>query len=170
MSARVLVAGIGNVFFGDDAFGVEVARVLKDAELPAETKVMDVGIRGVHLAFELLDPVDMLVLVDCAARGGKPGTVYLIDPEVDAWPCDDSRPDAHVMNPRAVLAAVKDMGGKIPKTRIVGCEPADVSEGMYLSDPVRQAIAPAVEMIHRLIRNEVMHEQAPKARGPAARA
>jgi hydrogenase maturation protease len=151
MTSRVLVAGIGNVFFGDDAFGVEVARKLKDAPLPSGTKVMDVGIRGVHLAFELLEPIDMLVLVDCAARGGTPGTLYLIDPEVDDWPCADGQPDAHVMNPRAVLAAVKEMGGTIPATRIVGCEPADVTEGMYLSEPVRQAIGPAVEMIQRLL-------------------
>lgn len=151
MNARVLVAGIGNVFFGDDAFGVEVARKLRDAKLPADTKVMDVGIRGVHLAFELLEPPELLVLVDCAARGGEPGTLYLIDPDVDEWPGDDSPADAHAMNPRAVFAAVREMGGVVPKARIVGCEPADVTEGMYLTEPVRQAIAPAIDMIQRLI-------------------
>lgn len=149
--SRVLVAGIGNVFFGDDAFGVEVARRLSAATLPEGTKVMDVGIRGVHLAFELLEPPDLLVLVDCAARGGAPGTLYLIDPEIEGWPGGDAPADAHVMNPRAVLTAVKDMGGAIPKARIVGCEPADVTEGMYLTDPVRQAIDPAIDMIQRLI-------------------
>ena len=150
----VLVAGIGNVFFGDDAFGVEVACKLQSTKLPNDIRVMDVGIRGVHLAFELLEPLDLLVLVDCAARGGEPGTLYLIDPEVDDWPGEGAPADAHVMDPRAVLAAVKEMGGTVPLTRIVGCEPADVTEGMFLTEPVRQAIQPAIEMIQRLVSKE----------------
>lgn len=153
MSSRVLVAGIGNVFLGDDGFGVAVAQRLGRESLPEGTKVVDFGIRGVHLAFELLTPLDLLVLVDATSRSGPPGTLYVIDPAEDSSTPTDA-PDGHSMDPRAVLLAVKQMGGTLPRTRIVGCEPADVSEGMSLSDPVQQAIEPAVAMIRRLIESE----------------
>ncbi len=152
---RVLVAGIGNVFFGDDGFGVAVAKRLSEERLPGGARVADFGIRGVHLAFELLDPPDLLILVDATRQGGAPGTLYVIDPGGDGEDRPEGRPDAHGMDPRAVLAAVREMSGATPRTRIVGCEPADVTEGMELSEPVREAIEPAVRIIRRLIENEV---------------
>lgn len=79
MSGRTLVAGIGNVFLGDDGFGVETVRALSGHELPDDVEVVDFGVRGVHLAYQLLDGYDTLVLVDAAARGGAPGTLYLIE-------------------------------------------------------------------------------------------
>lgn len=154
MTSRVLVAGIGNVFLGDDGFGVAVAKRLERELLPEGTRVVDFGIRGVHLAFELLTPPDLLVLVDTTSRHGAPGTLYVVDPADDPTAIDAAHPDAHAMDPRAVFMAVKQMGGTLPRTRIVGCEPADLSEGMCLSDPVQQAIEPAVEMIRRLIESE----------------
>jgi hydrogenase maturation protease len=153
MRSRVLIAGIGNVFLGDDGFGVAVAKRLERELLPEGTRVVDFGIRGVHLAFDLLTPPDLLVLVDATSRRGEPGTLYVVDPEVDN-DAEPTSPDAHSMDPRTVFMAVRQMGGTLPRTRIVGCEPADLSEGMCLSDPVQQAIEPAVEMIRRLIESE----------------
>ena len=110
MSRRVLVAGIGNVFLGDDGFGVAVAARLAREPLPEGTRVTDFGIRGVHLAFELLDPPDLLVLVDAMARGDAPGTLYLVDPEVEDLSGGAPAPDAHAMDPYTVLAAARRMG------------------------------------------------------------
>lgn len=153
---RVLVAGIGNIFLGDDGFGVAVAQRLERAPMPEGTRVVDFGIRGVHLAFELLEPHDLLVLVDATSRDGEPGTLYLIDPASDPARLADANPDSHTMDPCAVLAAVQQMGGTLPKTRIVGCEPAAVDEGIGLSTPVQHAIEPAIAMIRQLIDNEVI--------------
>jgi hydrogenase maturation protease len=148
VSRPILVAGIGNVFFGDDGFGVEVVRQLAEAGLPPGVAVVDFGIRGVHLAFELLDPVDLLVAIDATPRGEAPGSLYVIEPNLDATPPD---PDAHGMQLPAVLAAVRAMGGVPPRVRVVGCEPA-AFEGMGLSAPVRAAVRPAVEIVRRLVR------------------
>lgn len=150
---NVLVAGIGNVFLGDDGFGVAVAQRLAAEPLPEGTRVVDFGIRGVHLAFELLSAPDLLVLVDATTRRGAPGTLYLIDPEEDT-DAHAASPDAHAMDPSAVMRAVAQMGGTLPRVRIVGCEPADLTEGIRLSEPVRQAIEPAIAMIRRLIDSE----------------
>ncbi len=149
---RVLVAGVGNVFFNDDGFGVEVVRRLAHRALPPNTVVADYGIRGVHLAFDLLTTPDLLVLVDTIARGRAPGTLYVVDPDLasDA----PAAPDAHAMDPRAVFAALRELGGTMPRTRIVACEPEDMGEGMTLSDPVRHAIEPAIAMIQQLIARE----------------
>ena len=149
---RVLVAGVGNVFFNDDGFGVEVVRRLAHRDLPSNTVVTDYGIRGVHLAFDLLDTPKLLVLVDTIARGRSPGTLYLVDPDLAS--ASSGAQDAHAMDPRAVFAALREMGGTLPRTRIVACEPADVGEGMMLSDPVRQAIEPAIAMIQQLLARE----------------
>jgi hydrogenase maturation protease len=154
MSSRVLVAGIGNIFLGDDGFGVAVARRLERELFPEGTRVVDFGIRGVHLAFDLLTPPDLLVLVDSTSRSGTPGTLYVVDPDDDPTSLGAAHPDAYAMDPRAVFMAVKQMGGTLPRMRIVGCEPADLSEGRSLSDPVQQAIEPAVAMIRRLIESE----------------
>jgi hydrogenase maturation protease len=157
VSRNVLVACVGNVFWNDDGFGVEVARRLATEPLPEGTRVVDFGIRGVHLAYELLEPPDLLVLVDATSRRGAPGTLYLIDPERDAAAARDDAPppDGHALDLRSVLAHVARLGGALPKTRIVGCEPADVGEGMDLSAPVREAVEPAIAMIRRLIESEV---------------
>lgn len=150
---KVLIAGIGNVFLGDDAFGVEVAHRLRGVELPGETTVKDVGVRGIHLAYELLDPVDLLVLVDLAPRGGEAGTLYVIDPEADEVPLATT--DAHGMSLEAVLATVQTLGGSLPKVRIVGCEPLDVEPRMGLSDPVAGAVEPAVTLVRDLLEQEI---------------
>ena len=154
MKSRVLVAGIGNMFLGDDGFGVAVVKRLEREFLPEGTRVVGFGIHGVQLAFDLLEPPDLLVVVDATSRLGAPGTLYVLDPEEDPTAGGPSEPETHAMDPRAVFMAVRQMGGTLPRTRIVGCEPDDLSAGTCLSDAVQQAIEPAVQMIRRLIASE----------------
>ena len=154
---RVLVAGVGNVFLGDDGFGVEVARRLADETLPGWVRVGDFGIRGVHLAYELLEGYEAAILVDAAPRGEAPGTVYVIEPDLDGEPDPSVQDgsgvlvDAHGMEPDAVFALLKALGGDIPKLLVVGCEPAEVSERMGLSPPVAGAVDQAVAVVRELI-------------------
>jgi hydrogenase maturation protease len=153
---NVLVAGVGNVFRGDDAFGVEVVRRLALTPIPPGVAVIDFGIRSLHLAFELLSPPELLVVVDAMSRGAAPGTIFLVDPEIDPPSEDPPHPDGHDLALPAVFEALAVMGGKLPRTRIVGCEPAVLAERMELSPAVAAAVGPAVEMIRRLIEREEM--------------
>ncbi|MDB4961908.1 MAG: Hydrogenase maturation protease [Myxococcales bacterium] len=151
---RTLVAGIGNIFFGDDGFGVEVARRLAGTALPEGTRVADYGIRGVHLAYDLLETIDCLIVADCVPRGGEPGTLYLIEPDVDdldALGSPRDLDDAHGMQLPAVFASVRTLGGRLPPIRIVGCEPADTSPHIGLSPAIEGALAGALEMIRDVI-------------------
>jgi hydrogenase maturation protease len=151
MSRRVLVAGIGNLFLGDDGFGPEVARRLAGADLPEGVQVADVGIRGVHLAYQLLDGYDLVVLIDASPRGGEPGSVYVIEPTVDAAARQAPMVDAHDMGPGAVLALLEALGGTPGRVLVVGCEPAEVGEGIGLSGPVAAAVDRAVEVVRELV-------------------
>ena len=153
MSPRVLVAGVGNVFLGDDGFGVEVAReLLLNADLPPDVKVADFGIRGVHLAYELCDGYELAILVDAVPRGGEPGTLYVIEPEPADDDGDEVPPlDAHGMDPGAVLSLLGVLGGHVQRLLVVGCEPATADERMGLSPPVAAAVAPAVTLVQDLI-------------------
>jgi hydrogenase maturation protease len=149
---RILVAGIGNIFLGDDAFGVEVAKRLAPVNFPREVVVRDFGIRGVHLAYELLEGAyDSTILIDATARGGAPGTVYLIEPVFDGR----ASADAHTMTPDTVLATLRAIGGDPGHILIVGCEPASVEEGIGLSESVEAAVPEAVKMIRELIDKEI---------------
>jgi hydrogenase maturation protease len=148
---RVLVAGVGNLFFGDDAFGVEVARRLAPAPPPGAT-VTDFGIRAIHLAYELLNPVDLCIVVDCMPRGGTPGTLYVLEPEHDSFA--GAVADAHAMSLPVVFAAVRELGGTMPRTLIVGCEPAEVEPGMGLTPAVERAVPEALALIHELVTKE----------------
>jgi hydrogenase maturation protease len=149
----VLVAGVGNIFLGDDGFGVEVARRLAAADLGPDVKVADFGIRGVHLAYELLDGYDLVILIDAAPRGDPPGTLYVIEPEEPEAPDPDEVPplDAHGMDPGAVLSLLGVLGGHVDRLLVVGCEPAVVDEGMTLSPAVEAAVDPAVSLVQDLI-------------------
>ena len=144
---RVLVAGIGNVFFSDDGFGVEVVHQL--GEPPRDTRVVDFGIRAVHLAYELLEPLDLLVVADCMPRGGPPGSLYVVEPESDAG--DVATPDAHAMQLPSVFASLRELGGKPPPTLVVGCEPESIAPGIGLSASVARAVPGAIELIRELI-------------------
>jgi len=148
---RVLVAGVGNLFYSDDAFGVEVARRLA-LEPPADTKVTDFGIRARHLAYELLEPWQLCVVADCMPRGGKPGTLYVIEPEVTG--VDASVANAHALDLPTVFAAVRELGGRLPRTLVVGCEPDVVEPGIGLSPSIAAAIPAAIQLIRDLIHPE----------------
>jgi hydrogenase maturation protease len=143
-----LVAGIGNLFFGDDAFGVEVARRLA-ADPPSATAVTDFGIRALHLAFELCKPYALCVVADCVARGGEPGTLYVIEPDVAE--AAGAVADAHGMDLRVVFSAVREFGGVLPEMIVVGCEPGNIDEGIGLSEHVARAIPSAAELIRDLV-------------------
>ncbi|MGH9038794.1 MAG: hydrogenase maturation protease [Acidimicrobiia bacterium] len=158
---RVLVAGLGNIFFGDDAFGSEVARrLLTDGEaVPEGVKVTDFGIRGIHLAYELLDGYDTAILVDATPQGGDPGTVYVIEPDLDALESESGLSeagiaDAHGMDPVSVLTLFRSLGGGVGRLLVVGCEPADTDEHMGLSAPVADAVDEAVRVIRDLVTPE----------------
>jgi hydrogenase maturation protease len=158
MSRGVLVAGIGNIFQTDDAFGVEVAARLSQRALPAGARVEDFGIRGVHLAYELLEGYDGLVLIDAVPMGEPAGTLAVIAPEVGPTPAagDDVIPatpvvDAHTMNPEVVLATLARLGGSVEHVFIVGCQPANLQEGMGLTPAVAAAVDDAVEMCCQLV-------------------
>ncbi len=158
---RALVAGLGNIFFGDDAFGTEVARrLLTDTEpVPEGVKVGDFGIRGIHLAYELLDGYDTAILVDATPQGGEPGTVYVIEPDLDALESENGLAeagiaDAHGMDPVSVLALLRSLGGTVGRLLVVGCEPAETDEHMGLSPPVAAAVDEAVRVVRDLVSNE----------------
>jgi hydrogenase maturation protease len=154
---RILIACIGNIFMGDDGFGVEVARALAARKLPDEVRLVDFGIRGFDLAYALLDGYDVTIFVDATSRGEAPGTLYTIEPDLDEL--EDLDPqvmtvEPHGMNPMKVLAMVKSMGGKFRRILLVGCEPETLGpeEGlMGLSEPVRKAVGEAASMIELLV-------------------
>jgi hydrogenase maturation protease len=152
MGGRVLVAGIGNVFLGDDGFGVEVVRRLAVEGLGGSVDVADFGIRGVHLAYELASGAyENAILVDAMPRGGAPGTLYAIEPDLDGSRPVPVGPDAHSLTPDAVLAWVRHVGGRCNRIVVVGCEPESVAEGMTLSPPVAAAVDGAAAMVRDLV-------------------
>ena len=144
---KVLVGGIGNMFFGDDGFGSEVARALAGDRLSG-VKIEDYGIRGLHLAFELSSGYDRAFLIDAMPRGGRPGTLYVVEPEE---PPPTGVPDAHRMDLQNVFAFVRSIGGEPPPITVIGCEPAAIEETIGLSPPVRDAVAPAAQLVRRLL-------------------
>ena len=149
MSNQVLVAGIGNVFLTDDGFGSEVARRLAAYPIPEGVRVTDYGIRGMHLAYDLLDGYAGLVVIDALPGVGAPGDLSVL--EVGPDDLGDGELDAHGMAPVAVLASLGQLGGRLPPTYIVGCQPADVGEGMGLTPDVAAAVEPAIDLVFEVL-------------------
>ncbi|MEU2335363.1 hydrogenase maturation protease [Streptomyces sp. NPDC013172] len=153
---RLLVAGVGNIFLGDDAFGPEVIRALADRPLPSAVRVRDFGIRGMDLAYELLDGWTVAVLVDAAARGERPGTLSLIEPEPPVG-APAAVPEAHGMDPAKVLALAAHLGDEpLPRVLVLACEPGELPRGDEdiapgLTAPVRDAVGQAVAALHTLV-------------------
>ena len=156
MSGRILVAGIGNIFLGDDGFGVEVVQRLAERELPENVEVGDFGIRGMDLAYALMDPYEVVVFVDAVPRGEEPGTVYLIEAEVP----DEGEValDTHGMDPVSVIRLARVLGAEVPRTLVVGCEPKLVLSGeayddmlMELSEPVQRAVDEALKLVESVV-------------------
>ena len=162
----ILVAGIGNIFMGDDAFGCEVARRLMGRTLPEGVRVVDFGIRGFDLAYALLDPWNTVILVDALSRGEAPGTLYLVEPDL---PCVGNSASAsmemnpHGMDPMRVLNLAASMGAIAAEVLIVGCEPNDFGqelEGrMGLSQPVQLAVEEAADMVEEVV-GRILSKQA----------
>ncbi len=148
-SRRVLVAGVGNLFFTDDGFGPEAARQLAMRSVPDGVRVTDYGIRGMHLALDLLDGWDRLILLDLVPPRAQPGAVHIVEIEPDS--VSHAAPDPHGMAPHAVLATVFSLGGRLPPTVLVGCEPADVGQGIGLSTVVAAAVPAAVDAVLTLL-------------------
>jgi hydrogenase maturation protease len=156
-AGNILVAGVGNIFLGDDAFGVEVVQRLAHRQLPHHVRVVDFGIRSYDLAYALMDPWELVILVDAVPLGDHPGTLYTIEPELPQ-PADSSAEsdfDAHTMNPVSVLQLVGKLGGKVGHMIVVGCEPetvdADMNGQIGLSYPVASAVDEAIRTIEKLI-------------------
>jgi hydrogenase maturation protease len=155
---RILIAGIGNIFLGDDAFGVEVVRRLASHEFPENVRVTDFGIRSYDLAYALIDGYDTTILIDACPRGELPGTLYVIEPDLNDLAATDGEQeavDAHAMNPLSVLRMAKSMGGPLKRILLVGCEPETLGpeEGlMGLSEPVEAALGDAVKLVESLVK------------------
>lgn len=154
---RVLIACIGNIFLGDDAFGVEVAKRLAARPLPENVRLVDFGIRNFDLVYALLDGYDVTIFVDAMPRGEAPGTLYLMEPDLADIEAQGAMFEAHGMNPMRVLTMARTMGAEFKKLLVVGCEPADLGteeEGkMGLSAPVEAALGRAVAMVESLLQD-----------------
>jgi len=154
-SDRILIAGIGNIFFGDDAFGGEVIKELIKSPLPEGVDAVDFGIRSYDLAYAIMDGYAATILVDITARGEPPGTVYLIELDQEKiGNLEATAPDGHSLDPVAVLRLVQSLGGQIERLYLVACEPAilETEDGRIgLSESVQAAVPEAVQMIRRLI-------------------
>jgi hydrogenase maturation protease len=168
MSAAILIAGIGNIFLGDDAFGVEVARALTARSLPGEVTVKDFGIRGFDLAYALLDPWHTVILVDALARNDEPGTVFLLEPDLSGLGnpgAEGMDLNPHGMDPMRVLNLAASLGPIEARILVVGCEPKDFGdelEGrMGLSEPVQAAVEEASNMVEELIGKILEDRDAP---------
>ncbi|MEZ5426684.1 MAG: hydrogenase maturation protease [Pyrinomonadaceae bacterium] len=153
----ILLACIGNIFHGDDAFGVEAAKYLAKRKLPENVKLVDFGIRGFDLAFALVDGYDVTIFVDAMQRGETPGTIYVFEPdlsEIDGPQTNNAMVDTHGLNPMKVLSMAKGMGAEFGRLLVIGCEPETLGGEhglMGLSRPVEAAVERAVERIVSLI-------------------
>ncbi|WP_158887250.1 hydrogenase maturation protease [Amycolatopsis anabasis] len=144
---RVLVAGIGNIFLGDDGFGIEVVKELEQVGLPSWVQIADYGIDGTHLAHELLGGYDTTILIDATPRGDAPGTLCLIEAEAGDLEPLSAAVDAHGMRPDAVFRLLRMLGGDAGRVIVVGCEPASVAHRIGLSPPVEAAVDRAVTVV-----------------------
>ncbi len=146
----VLVAGIGNLFCSDDGFGPEVVRrLVASGDLPAHVRAVDYGIRGLHLAYDLLEGYDALVIIDAVPGNGEPGDLSVLEVGEDDLGSGDF--DPHGMAPVAVLASLTSLGGRLPPTYVIGCRPAETGEGIGLSAPVEGAVPEAMETVRELL-------------------
>jgi hydrogenase maturation protease len=161
-SLTILVAGIGNIFLGDDGFGVEVATRLAEKQFPDGVRVVDFGIRGLDLAYALMDGPETTILIDACPRDEAPGTIYVMAPDLSAFDAPGNvAVDAHAMNPLGVLRMAKSMGAPLKRILLLGCEPATLGpeEGqMGLSEPVEHAVEEAVKLTESLVARIVAGE------------
>ncbi|HZK81372.1 MAG TPA: hydrogenase maturation protease [Humisphaera sp.] len=177
-TASILIAGIGNIFLGDDAFGSEVARRLMGRPQPPGVRVVDFGIRGLDLTYALSDGCDLAILIDAMPRGGTPGTVYVLEPPADSDDVDPSHEpvfNAHSMDPMTVLRTVAQMGAAIGRILIVGCEPTPIADpeddmNMEMSPAVAAAIDEAIAVVESLVKQRLENDSGPPSIFPPAQA
>jgi hydrogenase maturation protease len=155
MTARILVAGIGNIFLEDDGFGPEVVRraspQLEHRDFDGVTvKIVDYGIRGTHLAYDLLEGWDALVLVDAVPDRGSPGALRVFEADHETLHATAVL-DVHSMDPGAVFASLRALGGSVPRTIVIGCEAESVDDGIGLSEVVGSAVPQAVAAIESVL-------------------
>ena len=166
---RILIAGIGNIFFGDDAFGGEVIKELTKSPLPEGVDAVDFGIRSYDLAYAIMDGYAATILVDITARGEPPGTVYLIELDQEKiGNLEATAQDGHSLDPVSVLRLTQSLGGQIERLYLVACEPAilETEDGRIgLSESVQAGVPEAARMIRRLI--DKLRSELPSASGPA---
>ncbi len=157
---RVLIAGIGNIFLGDDAFGVEVVGELMKRGLPKDVEVVDFGIRSFDLAYALAKGYEAVILVDALQRGNEPGTVYLFEPDSEGLKNLNEVVNGHSMNPLLALQLAETLEGEVKNLYLIGCEPArlESEDGQIgLSDDVRSALPKAIGMIESLVNKFLKH-------------
>ena len=157
----ILVAGVGNIFLSDDGFGPEVVRhIAGEAQpLPVQARLVDYGIRGMHLAYDLLEECAALVLVDALPDRGAPGSVHVFEADHENLSANAGL-DAHAMDPAAVFASLTALGGTPPRTVVVGCEADTVAEGMGLSERVAAAVPVAVRAVEGVVADLLAHAAA----------
>ena len=152
---QILVAGVGNAWLRDDAFGGEVARRLEAGGMPDGVSVMDFGTGGLDLAYELIRGYDALVLLDASRQGFEPGTLYVLEPEREEFAGaleDGESIDPHDMNPQTMLRFVNALGGWPGKVVVIACEPGEIDEPGYgLSAPVARAVEAADALVRRTV-------------------
>lgn len=157
-TGRTLIAGVGNVFLGDDGFGSATAQALAGAALPEQVEVADIGVRGVHLAYQLLDGYDTLILLDVVRNGETPGTITVLETSLATHAAVDAGAppvDPHAMGPDAVLRLLAgltaSLGAAVGRVLVVGCEPVTLDEGIGLSPAVAAAVPTAVAIVQELV-------------------
>lgn len=171
MSEEVLVAGIGNLFLSDDGFGPEVVRHLQAAGqhlLSADVRLVDYGIRGVHLCYDLLDGYAALILIDALPAAGGPGEVTVLAVSPENFVSTDAGYDPHGMNPVAVLAGLPALGGTLPPTYVVGAQPLELGERIGLSEPMQRAVPVAADAVRELLAERPWEAQGADHRAAAS--
>lgn len=174
--SRILIAGMGNVLRGDDGFGVETAkRLAARGSLGSDTRVIEVGIGGIHLVQELMDGYDTLVVIDAVDRGSIPGTIHLLVaevPDLEEWAEHDRSDflaDMHYTTPSKALILARALGVLPPKAYILGCQPAEVDAiGIGLSDPVARAVTEAIQLVQRMTGQSPGHHDEDESSVPTA--
>lgn len=146
---KILIACLGNIFYGDDAFGVDVAKILSEKELPNNVKVVDFGIRGIDLAFEISENYNLVILVDAVKVGAKAGAVFVIEPKSLA----NSEIISHDLTPNKALQFAQNFENPPKKMLLIGCEPTNLEFNDEMSEVVKNSIEKAVTKILELIKN-----------------
>lgn len=153
---KTLVAGFGNIFRSDDGLGSAVLRLIAGEDLGPGVRVRDFGTGGMHLALEMLEGYDRVIIVDAIARDDPPGTAFAI--EITGEETGTAVADPHDMHIGALFALYRQLREQsgmttAPQVFVVGCVPENLDDGMEFSDAVRAALPSCVQLVRKLITN-----------------